>query len=1091
MACQAAFIRLQGIFLLPYLDVLLIKASSLALTSTHVKTCTQTLLRLDYQPLQATIHSQPPHDIFVHAVRHFPTTNFPSFGEDPSAQATSPPDTIRISIHQAMRLVGKMNFKLIFTDWTEHNSSRIQHLDVILFTVRGNGIPIVLSLRQKLHEQGNETDEHGPQEHGNTAEKFDQNGKVKENLNCQEKHCLAYILHTSGTTGAPKIVSVPHQCIVPNIVHLRRIFDITPSDLLFLASPLTFDPSVIELFLALSSGACLLIVPNPIKMMPDMLCNLLFHQHRVTVLQVTPTFLRRFGSHSIRSSLLCEGSCLRVLALGGEPFPAIRVIRGWKEPGNRTRLFNLYGITEVSSWATYYEIPEQMIYVQKGEEPSVPLGIPLYGTIVEIQNEDGSKTTKGEGQVLLGGRERMCFIDKELILPYGTLRKTGDWVTLRNGEMFFLGRKDNQIKRHGKRINLEYVQHVAESIGLVDTCTTLWFQDSKLIIFAVPKDSVEKKILWKELQSHLLSYAVPDDMILVDSLPLTKHGKVDTSSLNHMYCEYLQNKKSPYLLQGPDDLWKSLQIIWKSVLGLPEETPAVPEDSLFLLSGGDSLTVMRLQQEIETLVGRPVTGLVEAILNNSFLSIYKHISKSMQVNEQKSNKNQHSVSEDIRHSPINESRKNVGKRKDHPDKLKGNVNWFVSLSRGSCLYGNLPAEIAAQQYLLYNGLNSDSKRLKQNQDKLFTEFSHDRTSNHAYKSSMGGSLNRATLYLQQKWMSDTGKCVDASPLLVKPVNDSPVTIYIGSHSHRMQALDLQTGKVIWERVLGDRIESSAGVSKCGTFILVGCYDGSLYVLCKWDGRTHWIFRTGNTVKSSPAVDSLGGLVFVGSHDEHLYALDIEEKKCVWKSYCGGGALFSSPFLCFKPYHLYVATLRGLIMAVHPGTGRIIWKYDCGKPIFASPLCSSDHVFIGCVDENFYCFSHEGEKIWNFTTNGPIFSSPCLSQLSNFIIFGSHDGFIYCCNIVGGLVWKYKTSSRVYATPFVFPHPSTFDCELLAAASTDGNLYILDLQTGLLQIEYRLEGEIFSSPVVWRSNLVIGCRNDYVYCLDLLYKNAGE
>lgn len=59
-----------------------------------------------------------------------------------------------------------------------------------------------------------------------------------------------------------------------------------------------------------------------------------------------------------------------------------------------------------------------------------------------------------------GGRNRVCFLDDEMIVPFGTMRATGDFVTVEDGEMFFLGRKDSQIKRHGKRLNIELVQQV-------------------------------------------------------------------------------------------------------------------------------------------------------------------------------------------------------------------------------------------------------------------------------------------------------------------------------------------------------------------------------------------------------------------------------------------------------------------------------------------------------------------------------------------------------------------------------------------------------------------------------------------------------
>lgn len=86
---------------------------------------------------------------------------------------------------------------------------------------------------------------------------------------------------------------------------------------------------------------------------------------------------------------------------------------------------------------------------------------------------------------------------------------------------------------------------------------------------------------------------------------------------------------------------------------------------------------------------------------------------------------------------------------------------------------------------------------------------------------------------------------------------------------------------------------------------------------------------------------------------------------------------------------------------------------------------------------------------------------------------------------GHLQWKFETTSQVYATPFAFHYQEGGDEMLLAAASTDGKLWILESKSGRLQSVYELPGEVFSSPVVWESMLIIGCRNNYVYCLDLL------
>ncbi|XP_077333569.1 beta-alanine-activating enzyme isoform X1 [Lithobates pipiens] len=947
-------------------------------------------------------------------------------------------------------------FRQLFPSWIERDSSKVQHLNITIFEAL-------------QREKKNDKDPKIKDDHDRTAP----SQLCNEYLD-RDRYCLAYVLHTSGTTGNPKIVSVPHCCIVPNIQHLASIFGMSPDDLVFLASPLTFDPSVIELFLALSSGACLLIVPEHLKMMPRKLFHILFQQHRVTVLQVTPTLLRRFSCDSTQSSVLSKETSLRVLALGGEQFPPVSVLRHWMEPGNRTRLFNLYGITEVSSWATCYEVPESLLN-SNARDPPVPLGSSLRETIVEVRNEDNNRIEEGEGQVFLGGTQRVCFIDDECILPCGTMRSTGDWVRLQDGNMYYIGRRDNQFKRHGKRLNTEYIQQVVEGLEPVEACAVMWSKAEQLVLFIVPRGSVDKKALWRAVESNLLSHAVPDDLILIDTLPLTKHGKLDHSCLSLLYDDHVKENGSKPKSQIGHDFWKSLQTLWKASLGFPEDVPDVAEDSLFLLSGGDSLKAIKFHENVEDLVGKPVPGLLEVILHDTIVAVCRHVIRSICPETDEDKAKVHVTESESSDIIVDTSTKYHRKRKaDFLSTSPAGLTSLLSLSKGSQCFKHICSytEPAGQPCQLISGPIQDLA--------LLEFFSPGCKQSKAFPSST------RTLSLRQRWASDTSKCVDASPLLVlSSGEESAVTVYIGSHSHRMQALDLLNGTVKWERILGERIESSAALSACGNYIIVGCYDGGVYVLKRSDGATHWVFSTGDAVKSSPAVDPVCGLVYIGSHDQHLYALDIEGKQCVWKSHCQASAVFSSPCINLDPHHLYVATLGGLVLAINPSTGKPLWKKDIGKPVFSSLQCSDKHVFFGCVDAMFYCLSHHGEKLWQFSTEGPIFSSPCVSSVSKHVIFGSHDGFIYCCSTEGELLWKYKANSRVYATPFVFPNPHSENTELLAAASTDGSLWILDAHSGLLINQCTLEGEIFSSPVVCLNQLVVGCRDNYVYCFDLI------
>ncbi|MGH0157829.1 UNVERIFIED_CONTAM: hypothetical protein FKN15_065100 [Acipenser sinensis] len=810
-----------------------------------------------------------------------------------------------------------------------------------------------------------------------------------EQIDSRVPGCLAYVLHTSGTTGLPKIVRVPHRCIVPNILHLRAMFQITPEDVLFMASPLTFDPSVVELFVTLSSGASLLIIPSVVKMMPTKLAAVLFNHHRVSVMQATPTLVRQFGTSLLNSTVLSASTSLRILALGGEAFPTLAVLRNWRAKGNKTQFFNLYGITEVSSWATCYMIPDDIINSTSRSEDPIPLGTPLLGTTVEVRDLNGSLIKQGEGKIFIGGRERLCFIGNEVTVPYGTMRETGDWVVLKESNVYYKGRKDSHIKRHGKRLNLETVQ--------------------------------------------------------------------------------------------------------QAVLSLPADSMIHPE-SAFLFSGGDSLKSLRLSEEIEAMVGRTLPELMEVILNGSFLDLYNHIANfTFSSNDKETTEVNLKRELNKKFSSVEVQKRTVSH--SYEEKAVS----FTSMCRGGLVFKS--------DVDVPNNRNSTALlSLKHVETRGHSDITHQ----HVNKAPAGSTVHQVEsvdplcpaeghlfqkdlageggLMLKVRWKSDTGKCVDASPLLVIPgAGEASATVYIGSHSHRMQAIDLCSGMIKWERVLGDRIESSATVTKCGNFIVVGCYDSLVYVLRASDGKTYWTFSTGNSVKSCATVDPESGLVFIGSHDHHTYALDVETKQCVWKRHCGGGAVFSSPFLNSSPRQLYIATLGSQLLAINPDNGDILWKHSSDKPFFSSPQCTQRAVFIGSVDGNVYCFSHTGKKLWQFSTNGPIFSSPCIDNSSladQKLVCGSHDNYVYCLKAGSELLWKFKTSAKVYSTPFIFSDHHVGSRSLVAVTSTDGKLWILDSESGVLKTSYSFPGETFSSPVVWGRTLIVGCRNNFVYCLEL-------
>lgn len=255
----------------------------------------------------------------------------------------------------------------------------------------------------------------------------------------------------------------------------------------------------------------------------------------------------------------------------------------------------------------------------------------------------------------------------------------------------------------------------------------------------------------------------------------------------------------------------------------------IPDESLFLNSGGDSLKSIRLLSEIENLVGTPVPGLLEIILSSSILEIYNHILQIVFPDKDLTLSKNHAMKRKFSDVTQEEtSGKSLHQESVMPLNCDDEISAFIALSRGNQVLSlktdryltklghcpsAYPSDLISQTDIQNReSLNTPPLIGKSEDPSCIVEVSEEETP----------VIRAEKMEFRVRWRSDTGKCVDASPLVVIPAIDkSSATVYIGSHSHIMMAVDLYSGKLKWEQILGDRIESSACVSKCGNFIVVG------------------------------------------------------------------------------------------------------------------------------------------------------------------------------------------------------------------------------------------------------------------------------
>ncbi|XP_045607602.1 beta-alanine-activating enzyme [Procambarus clarkii] len=933
---------------------------------------------------------------------------------------------------------------------------------------------------------------------------------------------LAYVIPTSGSTGVPKYVFVPHRCIVPNIIDLASLFGVEQDDCIFCAAPLTFDPSVVDMFMAFTAGAVLVMVSPHLLKMPRILLNIMV-KNKVSILQATPTLLLSFGKDRLRNSLFAKYSPLKVLALGGEIFPKLSFLKQIVNEKCRIRIFNLYGITEVSCWATVAEIvlnrSESVTSTEQGQQiivagndtktnyvagefnmleysfsDMVPIGDSLSFTTVKLLNKSGGEVKEGEeGEIFIGGHERECWVDdgtevlkqesRDINNTYiqAVFRKTGDRGILSKGHIYCIGRLDRQVKRNGQKISLAEICKQCRSLDYVDNCHVELLSGNKITTFVYSdRKTLVAEDVWQDLKRKISYWKLPDNIIIVKNVPFNKHGKVDTLQL--LSTEY--HSSALNCSNYNTSLESYFEDLWKKILGCYNVGP----NDNFIKSGGTSLNAVYFTEELKDFLGCEVPKLLDVLLNETF-------SKTLQVTK----KYQHSI----------ENLKNVESLyTQNPKKLKSEHKQAYS---SQSMYIK-PATINYEDYSKpknsfskshYKGKSEKSNNSKNEHESLLSDPTLTILSRRGVHSRgmLLPNYYAVPYKIELLWKYNLSKCIDSSPVVTE-YNNGNIFVFVGSHSHKFACINAMTGMARWCLLLGDRVESSPIVSRDGRHVYVGCYDSYLYCICIENGQILWKYKTGGEVKSSPVIDDELNLVIFGSHDKKLYCLTADGE-LKWSTKLSHGSVFSSP--CVTCNYVLAATLDGVVCGVDKNTGNIKWSISAKKPVFSSLASYSRGVIFANVCGEIFSYSLLGSRLWIFKTEGNVFSSPFVLTLENgaeVIGIGCHDHSVYFLNSYGDKIAQYKGSSPIYATPFLF---SLCDHKTFRAVicETSGRLFIVHVvfqievdtenpNTSVISpnavievvLETILNGELFASPIFFRNKLYVGSRDDFLYCFNL-------
>ncbi|WP_137918853.1 non-ribosomal peptide synthetase/type I polyketide synthase [Hydrogenophaga sp. 2FB] len=343
-----------------------------------------------------------------------------------------------------------------------------------------------------------------------------------------------YVIYTSGSTGKPKGVVLPQNAVCNFLASMRREPGLQAGDRLLAVTTLSFDIAVLELFLPLTTGASVVLAQREDAMDGEALARLITEQ-RINVMQATPTTWHMLLDAGWRAPTGMRALC------GGEPLPpslAERLL------GAGLELWNMYGPTETTVWSTLCRITDA--------KQKITIGHPIDNTQVWILDEQMKPCPIGqEGELCIGGagvatgyfKRPELTAEKFVADPFDAapgarIYRTGDLARWReDGTLEHLGRLDFQVKIRGYRIELGEIEARLAALPGIARTVVMAREDSpgdvRLVGYAVPHagPQPDPTALREALRGGLPDYMLPQQIVLLDTMPLLPNGKIDRKAL--------------------------------------------------------------------------------------------------------------------------------------------------------------------------------------------------------------------------------------------------------------------------------------------------------------------------------------------------------------------------------------------------------------------------------------------------------------------------------------------------------------------------------------------------------------------------------
>ncbi|MGE7908213.1 D-alanine--poly(phosphoribitol) ligase subunit DltA [Lysinibacillus xylanilyticus] len=358
---------------------------------------------------------------------------------------------------------------------------------------------------------------------------------VENTFNLAEPSDILYVMFSSGTTGKPKGIKIAHSSVISFIIY-GDFYTWNPGDRIAQISNNGFDGSTYDIYRALFNSGELHVISTDIVKNPILLYNYI-KDHRINSFFIPASYYNLL----VDAFDLRDWEDITQMYIGGERLSEKHVEKGLED--FQGQIINGYGPTETTVF-----ISTECITKETFKGP-IPLGKPLKHHKVYVLDEDLNPVPKGVvGELYVGG-PGVCeglinALDEDYLIwnkeKDEKIYKTGDFVLMDEDEkLFFIGRKDDQIKHNGYRINLTEIEKIIEAIPNVERASTLYI-DKKIIAFIQLKEESELLQVQKEIENKVPKYMKPNRFIEVDQFELTINGKIDREKLKKLIDKQLQ-----------------------------------------------------------------------------------------------------------------------------------------------------------------------------------------------------------------------------------------------------------------------------------------------------------------------------------------------------------------------------------------------------------------------------------------------------------------------------------------------------------------------------------------------------------------------